>query len=139
MPSRKQRRRREKLQRHEYEYVLETEEGEEIVVERPRLDAAGDGKSAKTDGKSAKAAVPRDRRGREVPKPSMGRVLRRTAIFAPLIAVFVWYTSGEEATATKVTTIVTLLLFFIPFSYLVDVLMYRVLSRRQQRAGTSKG
>jgi hypothetical protein len=134
MPSRKQRRRREKLQRHEYEYVLETEEGEEIVVERPRLDDASDGKPAK-----AKTAVPRDRRGREIPKPSMGRVLRRTAIFAPLIGVFVWYSSAEEPTATKITTIVTLLLFFIPFSYLVDVLMYRVLSRRQQRAGPSKG
>src|SRR6185312_6871767 len=35
MPSRKQRRRREKLQRHEYEYVIETEEGEVIQVEKP--------------------------------------------------------------------------------------------------------
>ena len=64
--------------------------------------------------------------------------MRRTAIFAPLIAIFVWYTSGGEATATKITTIVTLLLFFIPFSYLVDVLMYRVLSRRQQGSRSSK-
>jgi hypothetical protein len=131
MPSRKVRRRRAKLQRHEYEYVMETEEGEEIVVERPRPEAVDDGKSAKT-------AVPRDRRGREVPKPSMGRVFRRTAIFAPLIAVFVWWTSPDATTAGKITTIATLLLFFIPFSYLVDVLMYRVLSKRQQRAGSSK-
>jgi hypothetical protein len=123
MPSRKQRRRREKLQRHEYEYVMETEEGEEIVVENPRLDTS-------TDGKDAKASAPRDRRGREVPKPSMGRVLRRTAIFAPLIAIFVWLTSAGEATLARVTTIVTLLVFFIPFSYLVDVVMYRFLSRR---------
>ena len=36
MPSRKQKRRREKLKRHEYEYVLETEEGEEIPLETPR-------------------------------------------------------------------------------------------------------
>ena len=36
VPSRKQRRQREKLQRHEYEYVLETDEGEEIPVESPR-------------------------------------------------------------------------------------------------------
>ena len=33
MPSRKVRRRRDKLKRHEYEYVLETEEGDEVVVE----------------------------------------------------------------------------------------------------------
>jgi hypothetical protein len=30
-----------------------------------------------------------------------------------------------------------LLLFFIPFSYVVDVLMYRLLSRRQARSGKS--
>ena len=35
MATKKQRRRREKLQRHEYEYVVETEEGEEVVVDRP--------------------------------------------------------------------------------------------------------
>ena len=133
MPSRKVRRRRAKLQRHEYEYVMETEEGEEIVVETPRVEAAGDGKSAK----DAKTAV-RDRRGREVPKPSMSRVLKRTAIFAPLILVVVFLTSGEDATtAAKVYTTVMLLLFFIPFSYVVDVLMYRMLSRRQARSSKS--
>ena len=133
MPSRKVRRRRAKLQRHEYEYVMETEEGEEVVVENPRLDAAGDGKAAK----EAKTAV-RDRRGREVPRPSMGRVLKRTAIFAPLILVVVFLTSGEGSTiAAKVYTTVMLLLFFIPFSYMVDVLMYRMLSKRQARSSKS--
>ena len=36
MATKKQRRRREKLQRHEYEYVVENEEGEEVPVESPR-------------------------------------------------------------------------------------------------------
>jgi hypothetical protein len=46
--SKKQRRRREKLQRHEYEYVLETDEGEE-VLESPRETEAAvkNGKPAK--------------------------------------------------------------------------------------------
>jgi hypothetical protein len=134
MPSRKVRRRRAKLQRHEYEYVLENDEGEEIVVESPRLDAQSDGKSKRA------AEAPRDKAGREVPKPSMGRVMKRTAIFAPLILIVVFLTSGENATTTaKIYTTVMLLLFFIPFSYLVDVFMYRMLSRRQQRARSSKG
>jgi hypothetical protein len=134
MPSRKVRRRRAKLQRHEYEYVLENDEGEEIVVESPRPDAESDGKSKKA------AEAPRDKAGREVPKPSMGRVMKRTAIFAPLILIVVFLTSGEDATtAAKIYTTVMLLLFFIPFSYLVDVFMYRMLSRRQQRARSSKG
>jgi hypothetical protein len=134
MPSRKQRRRREKLHRHEYEYVIENEEGEEVVVERPPSDGA---KNGKTDGK---AGVPRDRRGREIPKPSLGRVLRRTAIFGPLILVFVWITSGKDATtASKVFSAIVLLAFFIPFSYMVDVLMYRTIGRRQQRTRERRG
>jgi hypothetical protein len=133
MPSRKVRRRRDKLKRHEYEYVLETEEGEEVVVERPT------GESAK-DGKSGATSSPRDRRGREIPKPTLKRVLRRTAIFAPLILVVVFLTSAKDTSvAAKIYTAVTLLAFFIPFSYLVDVVMYRTLSRRQQRVREKRG
>jgi hypothetical protein len=125
MPSRKQRRRREKLQRHEYEYVIETEEGEEVVVERPD-------DATEKDGKKPASGGPRDRRGREIPKPSLQRVIRRTAIFAPLILVVVFLTSGKDATtAAKIYTAVVLLAFFIPFSYMVDVFMYRVFTRRQ--------
>jgi len=133
MPSRKVRRRRDKLKRHEYEYVMETEEGEEVVVERPTPEPAKDGKSAGTTS-------PRDRRGRDIPQPTLKRVLRRTAIFAPLILVVVFLTSAKDAsTAAKVYTAVLLLAFFIPFSYLVDVIMYRTLSRRQQRVREKRG
>ena len=131
MPSKKVRRRRAKLQRHEYEYVVETEEGEEVVVERLTSDPKKE---------TAKTAVPRDRRGREIPKPTLARVLKRTAIFAPLILIVVFLTSGQDATtAAKVYTAVMLLAFFIPFSYLVDVVVYRTLTRRQQRAEAKRG
>ena len=123
MPSRKQRRRREKLQRHEYEYVIETEEGEVIQVEKPEERTKPDGKaSARPAGK---------RGGREIPKPSMARVFKRTAIFAPLILIVVFWTGGDSTTTSKIFTGVTLIAFFIPFSYMVDSIMYRVYSRRQ--------
>jgi hypothetical protein len=132
MPSRKVRRRREKLKRHEYEYVIETDEGEEVLVERPTAEPKKDG--AKT------SAAPRARGGREIPKPTLARVLRRTAIFAPLILVVVFLTSSKDATvAAKLYTAGMLLAFFIPFSYLVDVVMYRTLTRRQQRAQAKRG
>ena len=123
MPSRKQRRRREKLQRHEYEYVIETEEGEVIQVEKPVERTKPDGKA------SARPAVKRG--GREIPKPSLARVFKRTAIFAPLILIVVFWTGGDSTTASKIFTGVTLIAFFIPFSYMVDSIMYRVYSRRQ--------
>jgi hypothetical protein len=126
MPSRKQRRRREKLQRHEYEYVIETEEGEEIPVEKPV-------ERTKTDSKGSARPAAR-RGGREIPKPSMARVFKRTAIFAPLILIVVFWTGGDSTTSAKIFTGVTLIAFFIPFSYMVDSIMYRVYSRRQDGA-----
>ena len=123
MPSRKQRRRREKLQRHEYEYVIETEEGEVIQVEKPVERTKPEGKA------SARPAVKRG--GREIPKPSMARGFKRTAIFAPLILIVVFWTGGDSTTTSKIFTGVTLIAFFIPFSYMVDSIMYRVYSRRQ--------
>jgi hypothetical protein len=54
--------------------------------------------------------------------------------------VVVFLTSAKDTSvAAKVYTAVTLLAFFIPFSYLVDVVMYRTLSRRQQRAREKRG
>jgi hypothetical protein len=123
MPSRKQRRRREKLQRHEYEYVIETEEGEEIPVEKPV-------ERTKPDSK-ASARPPARHGARQIPKPSMARVFKRTAIFAPLILIVVFWTGGDSTTSAKIFTGVTLIAFFIPFSYMVDSIMYRVYSRRQ--------
>jgi len=125
VPSRKQRRRREKLQRHEWEYVRETEDGEE-VVERP-VARAGTKEPAKPQG-------PIDRRGRPIPKPSWRRVVKRTAIFAPLILAVVFLLGGNEvSTGAKVYNAIVLIAFFMPFSYMVDVLMYRMMSRRSQR------
>jgi hypothetical protein len=129
VPSRKQRRKREKLQRHEYEYVLETEEGEE-VVEGPRVAEA---KSA-ANGKAEKEPTGLvDRRGRPIQKPSLQRVLKRTAIFGPLIAVFILLTSDGLTTAGLIFNVALLLAFFMPFSYMVDLFVYRMLLRRHEK------
>ncbi len=132
MPSRKQRRRRQKLQRHEYEYVIETEEGE-IPVESPRdLEAVNRTvQNGRTVGREPKLL---DRRGRPVQKPTLKRVLRRAAIFAPLLVVFVYLMSGNElGTGGVIANALILLAFFIPFSYMVDMLVYRALVRRHDR------
>jgi hypothetical protein len=129
VPSRKQRRKREKLQRHEYEYVLETEEGEE-VIEGPR---AAEVKSA-ANGKAEKEPTGLvDRRGRPIQKPSLQRVLKRTAIFGPLIAVFIVVTADGLSIAGLIFNVVLLLAFFMPFSYMVDMFVYRMLLRRHEK------
>jgi hypothetical protein len=127
MPSRKQRRRREKLQRHEWEYVLETEEGEEIPLKSPRPRRA-------EGGDPERPRQPVGRGGRAVQKPSFQRVMKRTGIFAPLLFIVIWITGPQLSVTQKVAQTALLLAFFIPFSYLVDVLVYRALLRRQERA-----
>ena len=129
MARRKQRRRREKLQRHEWEYVLETEEGEEIPLKSPRPR-----RKEEDEGGSGRDRGPLDRRGRPVQKPSFQRVLKRTGIFAPLLFLVVWITSPHLTTIQKLTQTAFLLSLFIPFSYLLDVLLYRALLRRQRGA-----
>jgi hypothetical protein len=134
VPSKKQRRRREKLQRHEYEYVLETDDGEE-VIESPR---APEGAAPK-NGKPAKtAAGPLDRHGKPIPEPSIGRVLRRTAIFVPLIALFLYVTVDDITVPGLIVNILVLLALFMPFSYLVDMVVYRMLWRRYEKERAAK-
>ena len=129
MASKKQRRKREKLQRHEYEYVLETEEGEEIPLESPRsTERAGNGKAP-----AKEASEPLDRRGRPIQKPSLRRVLKRSAIFAPLIAAFILFTTKDITVAGLIFNVVLLLAFFMPFTYFVDLFVYRMLMRRLER------
>ncbi len=129
MPSRKQRRRRAKLQRHEYEYVIETDEGE-VPVERARERDA----QSKNGGREPKLV---DRRGRPIPKPSLQRVLRRALVFTPILLLFVYLMSGNRLSmAGVILNAVILVALFIPFSYLVDVLVYRMVLRRHERGTT---
>ena len=130
MPSRKQRRRREKLQRHEYEYVVETDEGE-VPVERLR-DATA--KTEDSDGR--RGAQPVDRRGRAIEKPTLRRTLRRGLVFGPLLFLFVYIVYGDELTTEQaIFQAILLIAFFIPFSYLVDSMVYRMMMRRAGRDG----
>ena len=132
MPSRKQRRKREKLQRHEYEYVIETEDGEEIVERPPEVEAT------EKNGKPRKSAAgPVDRHGKPIAKPSFRRVLRRTAIFGPLIAVFIFITAKDLSPAGLVLNVLLLLAFFMPLSYVVDTVVYRMLWRKYEKSRAS--
>ena len=128
MATKKQRRRREKLQRHDYEYVVDTEEGEE-VVDSPRAAA----------GKATKKEQPKlvDRRGREIRPPSWHRVLKRGAIFAPIMLVLIFLTGGKNVSSSaKIVNALVLVAIFIPFSYLVDLFIYRTVSKRaRERSG----
>jgi hypothetical protein len=130
--SKKQRRRREKGRRHEYEYVWVDDEGKEVDVDPDELRSAKEAKNGKP---------PRDKRGRPVRKidpPSWNRVGKRALIFAPFMFVVVWILRPEGAPAASVVVQTLVLLgFFLPFSYLMDSLMYRSYLRRTGQSGKS--
>ena len=136
MSSRKQRRRRAKERRHEYEIVYVDQEGHEVEPppEEVEKQAARDnGKPAakpKTQSGAAKGGAKKGGGGtgaiRKVPPPSWQRVAKRGAVFAPFMFITLYLLGGtKHGLAPVVIQTVWLLLLFIPFSYLIDRMMYR--------------
>jgi hypothetical protein len=133
MPSRKQRRRRAKERRHEWEEVWVDEEGNE--VEPP-----SDDDEPRRNGKRTASAPARRQTGmRNVQPPSWRRVGKRALIFAPLMFLTVTLLSGELSIAQRLVNTAFLLAFFLPFSYAMDALMYRMFVKRSGAATGRKG
>jgi hypothetical protein len=131
MPTRKQRRREAKLRRHEWEEVYVDAEGREVAVEETEETARPVRNGNRPEKK--RTAAPASARG--VQPPSWNRVLRRAAIFAPLMFVTVHFLSpADVSTAQKVAQTAFLLLVFVPFSYVMDTVTYRLSQRRRAAA-----
>jgi hypothetical protein len=120
VPTRKQRRRRAKERRHEYEYVYVDEEGREVEVEPDEAKAPG--------GKDKRPAP--SRRGRVVEPPSWNKVGRRALIFGPLMFITIRLLERGEAITASLFRTIFLLLIFLPFSYVMDAVLYRTYQRR---------
>jgi hypothetical protein len=134
MPTRKQRRRRQKALRHEWEYVYVDDDGQEVEVERAEAGTPAPAKQAarpaRVPGKPGRTGD-RARGGRKIEPPSWRRVGRRAAIFAPVMLVIVYLLRPKDASAASVIVQVAVLLaFFLPFSYLMDSMMYRSYRKR---------
>ena len=122
MPSRKQRRRRAKERRHEYEYVYVDEEGHEVEVEPE------ESKAPERQGPPARAAAAGG--PASIQPPSWQRVGRRALIFGPLMFITIRLLERGEPIAASMFRTVFLLLIFLPFSYVMDAVMYRTYQRR---------
>ncbi len=146
MSTRKQRRRREKTFRHEYETVLLDEEGNALPVDPEELRAEREAKS-KNRGKPARSgkqqpAKSRSRPLREVPQPTWRRALRRGGLMGvAMFVLFVFVLKGGSGTARAVTATLYAVAF-VPLTYFADRLAYRTYLRRtgggDQTAGTKQ-
>jgi len=125
--SRKQRRRREKLQRHEWEYVAVDGEGNESPVEpvKPKKTAATATTKGKTDSKGTRPRRPL----REVKPPSWNRAIKRGALFVPFLYLFL--TALEHVDPLPAVGVALLYsAVFIPMFFFVDRMAYRAYQRK---------
>jgi hypothetical protein len=137
MPSRKQRRRREKSFRHEYETVLLDEEGNE----KPIAELREEREKQKSDAKpAAKSKAPAKGRAlREPPQPSWNRAVRRGGLMGAIIFVaFVFVLKGGSQTS-RAGIAAVYAVAFIPLTYFVDRIAYRSYEKRLARQDQKKG
>jgi TRAP-type uncharacterized transport system fused permease subunit len=143
MATKKQRRRREKGRRHDYEFVYVDQEGQEVDVDEPEEKPTEERKPTSgikpTPGAKKTAAKPSARAERVVEPPSWDRTLRRAAIFVPIMLIFLYLTKPKDvATAAIVLQAAFIIVLLIAFMYLMDTFLYRSYQKRQaKKAGGS--
>jgi predicted lipid-binding transport protein (Tim44 family) len=127
MPTRKQRRRREKNFRHEFGFVEYDEEGNEVELDPAEL--------RKEKATPAKAKAKPQQRGRanrpvrEVPPPSWRRSFKRGGLMGGLMLIIMIGFLGSAAAIGIIYAAA-----FIPFTYWVDRIAYRNYLRRSGKA-----
>jgi hypothetical protein len=133
MPTRKQRRRREKQKRHEWEEVYVDEDGNELDPDEAE-EIAGPA------ARKAEKGQPKQAGGRRaIEPPSLRRTLRRGLLFFPLMVLTVFLLTGDDLTTVqKIAQAFFLLLIFLPFTHFMDVLLWRSYQRRQEKAAEAK-
>jgi hypothetical protein len=126
MPSRKQRRRREKTFRHEYGFVTYDEEGNEVEVDRAEIRPA----KAKPDKPKPAATGKGGRSLREPPVPSWNRSLRRGGMWGGVMLVVVVFFFKGQSLPARIGVGLIYAAAFVPLTYWIDRLAYRSYLRR---------
>ena len=140
MATKKQRRRREKGRRHDYEFVYVDDEGQEVEVddepeEKPREERKPTSGIKPTPGNKAKTPATKTktsgRSERVVDPPSWDRTLKRAAIFVPIMLIFLYLTRPSNAsTGALILQAVFIIVLLIAFMYLMDSFLYRAYQKR---------
>ena len=129
VPSKKQRRRQQKLKRHEWEEVYVDQDGRELDPDEAEqlIEPTKATRGAK--------AQPVERGRRVVEPPSWRRTLKRGLLFFPLMLIVVFVIpNASTSTVGKVIQTLTLMAFFLPFSYFMDSVVWRSYRRRQAKS-----
>jgi hypothetical protein len=130
VPTKKQRRRREKGKRHEYEYVIVDETGEEVPVDPGELRAAKEkDRPAPTAAKGRQPAQARDRKGRPLREPRVPtwqRAIKMGAIFAVVLFLFTSVVGKKKPSlVSRIALAAAYAVVGVPFFYWMDRAAYR--------------
>jgi hypothetical protein len=143
MPSRKQRQRKLKSKRHEWETVWVDEEGNELeappedIVEQERVKKERAGTRA-TVSQTGKKPAQRGAR-REPQPPSWNRAIKRAGLLG-IVVFFLFTFAAGSASNRYVAAIVPAAIYtalFVPFTYLIDRFAYRRFQAKQAGGGAA--
>ena len=142
MPSKKQRRRQQKLRRHEYEEVWVDAEGNEVAPDDVELldgTVSQNGAGRRESGGKQERPV-RTSSGKVVQPPSWTRVAKRGVFFAPIMFLLITFLPGSDGygAAQKVFLTVQYVVLLILFMYMTERFTYRLTQKRQANAPTKK-
>jgi Flp pilus assembly protein TadB len=133
MPTKKQRRRRQKGRRHDYEFVYVDDEGREVEVESDELEQPRSPRNGKRDAKRQPQKGRDGRPVRQVAAPSWSKVGKRALIFFPLIFLAFSFVNSNQPVGTRLLVTLVYTAFFLPFMYLMDRAMYRAYLKRTEQ------
>ncbi len=123
MATRKQRKRRQKGRRHEYEYVYVDDEGNEVEEAPEEIRA-----DKRTNGTAPQTVT---RGGRKIEPPSWQKVGKRALWIGPLMFLTLTVIAKELTLAQRLSQTFLMLGLFLPVSYLMDRTLYRSTTRRK--------
>jgi hypothetical protein len=137
MPTRKQRRRRDKDFRHDVRVFEIDEEGNEVPIAELRTREEKPEKPTPKEKRATQSA--RARGVREVPPPSWQRALRRGGLMGGAMILVFLVVLKNGPVVQRLGIGVFYALAFVPLTYLIDRTAYRSYQKRVARAGAKKG
>ena len=138
MPTKKQRRRRAKGLRHEYDFVLVDDEGNEVAVDPEERRAEREQKASAKPSQARGGQSGKGRTLREPPQPSWERAFRRGGLMGGLMLLAFIFIFKNGPIGSRIAIGLVYGVAFIPLTYLVDRTAHRAYLRRVERAKTKK-
>ncbi len=132
MATRKQRARRAKSKRHDYEVVYVDSDGNEVEPDEVEPSKSSKAPARASSGaKRSSSSSSKSRLIKEPKPPSWPRAIRRGAIFMPILIAVVVITNRNNATPAGIALVAVVFTgLVIPFGYFTDHLAWRAYQKR---------